>query len=287
MRSIWTTPLAVLSFLTVAACSDAPQPTSPGGAHGAAALSLAPDEAEALGRVEGWEGGAFVLNSGEGKPDVSSCFFRGLQTTQATIVRSPSGNWTMSCSFENLAPIAERQSETGWLCSIIGAPGKQTHHTSFVRTTSGTAHMTCHFSDKPMENAVVIAADISSLAQEALFTKPLGDLPGKQLTGETAAAGLACGPIAADLTGRIAIIERGVCAFDVKVRNAMNAGAAGVIVYNSAPFGDQVIIMNGAFRVEIPAVFVGRSTGLALRAATPTEVTISSCSRSASCRGAM
>src|SRR5205085_1748358 len=74
-------------------------PTPPG---------LTKDDAENLGRTEGWEGGAFVLNSGEGKPD-AFCHFRGLSATRVTLVRTPSGNWSLSCSFENLAPIAERQ----------------------------------------------------------------------------------------------------------------------------------------------------------------------------------
>lgn len=260
----------------------------------AAALATAPvtppaltkDELEALGRVEGWEGGAFVLNSGAGKPD-ATCFFRGLVATRVTIARPPSGNWTLSCSFENLPPIAEQQSITSFPCSIIGAPSDQTHQSSFVRTTSGTAQMSCHFSGKPIENAVVISGDLASPAQEGLFTQPLAELPGQQLTGQPVGAGLGCSPIAGSLTGQIAIIERGVCAFDVKVRNAMNAGAAGVIVYNSAAFGDQVIVMSGASTVGIPAVFVGRSTGLALLSMSPSQVTISSCGRSASCRGEM
>ena len=122
-------------------------------------------------------------------------------------------------------------------------------------------------------------------AQQAAFTRPVGNLSGQQITGETASAGLACAPISTDLTGRVAIVERGVCSFEAKVRNAMTAGAVAVIVYNSAPFGDQLIVMSGMTQVEIPAVFVGRSTGLALLAGSPMQVTISSCSRSASCRG--
>lgn len=251
-----------------------------------AASGLTQDDAATLARVEGWEGGAFVLNSGEGKPD-PFCFFRGgtFTTWRATIVRAPSGNWTLSCSFENLPPVAERESSTGWLCSIIGAPGHQTHHSSWVRTTSGTAHLNCHFSGKPIADAVVVFGGGAAPAQQAAFTLPVGNLSGQQITGETASAGLACAPISTDLTGKVAIVERGVCSFEAKVRNAMTAGAVAVIVYNSAPFGDQLIVMSGMTQVEIPAVFVGRSTGLALLAGSPMQVTISSCSRSASCRG--
>jgi subtilisin family serine protease len=53
---------------------------------------------------------------------------------------------------------------------------------------------------------------------------------------------LACdgGPPLSDLTGRIALLGRGVCDFTVKMRNAQNAGAVGVIMVNrvagEAPF---------------------------------------------------
>jgi hypothetical protein len=242
----------------------------------------------ALAREEGWEGGAFVLNSGAGKPN-GFCFYQGgaFVAQQVTVVRSPSGNWTLSCHFEGLAPIAEQETATGWLCSIIGAPMDQTHQSAWVRTPSGTARLTCQFSGKPIEDAAVRFDGVAAPAQQGAFSLPLGDIPGQQITGETAAAGLACTPIGSDLTGKIAIVERGVCAFSVKVQNAMNAGASAVIVYNSAPFGDQIIIMSGIGRIGIPAVFVGRSTGLALLAAAPSEVTITYCGRSASCRGAL
>src|SRR5688572_25757347 len=234
-------------------------------------------------REEGWEGGAIVLNSGEGQR-TPTCFFRGtFFTIQASVARSPSGNWTLSCRFEGLPEIAEPESSTGWLCSIIGDPSAQTHHSSWLRTTSGTAHLSCHFSDKPVRDAVVSFGDVAALAQQGSFSSALADAAGQSVSGETVNIGLGCAPIAADLTGKIAVAERGVCAFSDKAQRALDAGAAGIIVYNSAPFGDQIIIMGGLAPVDIPAVFVGRSTGLALL--TPTQVTITYCNRSASCRG--
>src|SRR5688500_8987062 len=233
-------------------------------------------------REEGWEGGAIVFNSGEGQPP--TCFFRNtFFTNQGTVARSPSGNWTLSCRFEGLPEIAEQESSTGWLCSIIGDPSAQTHHSSWLRTTSGTAHLSCHFSDKPVRDAVVSWGDVVAPAQQGSFSSALADAAGQSVSGETVNIGLGCAPIAADLTGKIAVAERGVCAFSDKAQRALDAGAAGIIVYNSAPFGDQIIIMAGPVPVNIPAVFVGRSTGLALL--TPTQVTITYCNRSASCRG--
>lgn len=67
---------------------------------------------------------------------------------------------------------------------------------------------------------------------------------------------LACNPIAEDLTNQIALISRGVCDFSVKVLNAQNAGAAGVVVVNREP---GIFIMGqGAVAVQptIPAYMV-------------------------------
>jgi len=45
----------------------------------------------------------------------------------------------------------------------------------------------------------------------------------------------ACEPLVNDLTGSIALIDRGACAFTIKVKNAQNAGAVGVIVADNVP----------------------------------------------------
>jgi hypothetical protein len=42
-----------------------------------------------------------------------------------------------------------------------------------------------------------------------------------------------CSAISTDLTGRIALIDRGACSFTTKVRNAETAGAVGAIVANN------------------------------------------------------
>ena len=74
---------------------------------------------------------------------------------------------------------------------------------------------------------------------------------------------------AAAVAGRIALVERGTCGFAVKARNATNAGAIGVIIYNqlanaaAAPpsmAGDGI---NDAF-VLIPSVSLRRADGLAI-----------------------
>jgi hypothetical protein len=75
---------------------------------------------------------------------------------------------------------------------------------------------------------------------------------------------------AAAVIGKIAIIERGLCGFAVKARNATEAGAIGVIIYNQLananagpPGMADDVAGNGAF-VTIPTVSFNRPDGLAV-----------------------
>ena len=80
-----------------------------------------------------------------------------------------------------------------------------------------------------------------------------------------------CSPFtnAAAVAGKIALVERGTCGFAQKARNATNAGAAAVIIYNNAAnaaagppsMGDDGI--NGQF-VTIPSVSLRRVDGLSI-----------------------
>ncbi len=88
-------------------------------------------------------------------------------------------------------------------------------------------------------------------------------------TGGTSTDG--CSPLdnAAAVAGKIVLIERGFCGFAVKAKNATDAGAAAVIIYNNAanvntaPPGMADDGINGAF-VTIPTVSVRRADGLAI-----------------------
>ena len=74
---------------------------------------------------------------------------------------------------------------------------------------------------------------------------------------------------AADVAGKIVLIERGTCGFAVKARNATEAGAAAVIIYNNAananaaPPGMADDGINGQF-VTIPTVSIRRADGLTI-----------------------
>jgi subtilisin family serine protease len=71
----------------------------------------------------------------------------------------------------------------------------------------------------------------------------------------------ACEPLVNDndMSGSIALVQRGGCEFDIKIGNAEDAGAVAVIVYNNA--GDPVVMNGSADLVDIPAVMTGQADG--------------------------
>lgn len=79
--------------------------------------------------------------------------------------------------------------------------------------------------------------------------------------------GLANTPIAADLSGKAALIERGGSDFSVKIGNAAAAGAVFAVIYNYVsgsgfcPGGDQLCPLGGTDYTPIPAVFIRNSDG--------------------------
>ncbi len=75
-----------------------------------------------------------------------------------------------------------------------------------------------------------------------------------------------CAAATVSLTGTIAIIDRGACNFDVKVKNAQSAGAIGAIIANNTGTDDYFTMGAGtAKRVTISAVMVGKNSGAALK----------------------
>ena len=80
----------------------------------------------------------------------------------------------------------------------------------------------------------------------------------------------ACETLAAgSLSGQIALMDRGTCAFVVKVKNVQNAGAVAAIVANNVN-GDSILTMGGTdATITIPAVFISQNDGTRLKAAAP------------------
>jgi subtilisin-like proprotein convertase family protein/subtilisin family serine protease len=76
--------------------------------------------------------------------------------------------------------------------------------------------------------------------------------------------GRALEPVQQNLTGKAALIERGINFFSEKIQRAADAGAAFAIIHNNQPDEDLVLMANTDF-LPIPAVFIRQSDGEALR----------------------
>ena len=84
------------------------------------------------------------------------------------------------------------------------------------------------------------------------------------LAGDTRGVGLACDQAsipAADATHSVAVIERGVCDFTVKVQNVEAKGYAGAIVFNRTGVDGCETLVTMLVEANIPAVFVSRTDG--------------------------
>lgn len=76
-----------------------------------------------------------------------------------------------------------------------------------------------------------------------------------------------CSAITNDLTGKIALLDRGTCGFVVKAKNAQNAGAIGVLIADNAA-GSPPAGMSGVDpTITIPSVRVSLDNGNAIKAA--------------------
>jgi Zn-dependent metalloprotease len=96
--------------------------------------------------------------------------------------------------------------------------------------------------------------------------------------GETLSDGCCAGPSfvcapgswpnAAAIAGKIALVDRGVCGFAIKVKNAQNNGASGAIVANNTT---GIVNMAGTdSTITIPALSIGQTDGNAIKAQTST-----------------
>lgn len=103
---------------------------------------------------------------------------------------------------------------------------------------------------------VVRALDVAEPA-----APPAAPLPGTTFDG--------CSPItnAAAVAGKIALVDRGFCGFVIKVKNAQNAGAIGVIVADNAPGAPPAGMAGVDPTIIIPSGRITLPDGNALKAA--------------------
>lgn len=84
-----------------------------------------------------------------------------------------------------------------------------------------------------------------------------------------------CSPLVGFTAGAIAIVDRGGCAFTVKVSNAQAAGAVAVVVANNVA-GVPTTMDGTDSTITIPAVMVSQSDGATIKAGLPATGTVAS-----------
>src|SRR6266511_2846117 len=75
-----------------------------------------------------------------------------------------------------------------------------------------------------------------------------------------------CTSVDPGASGKLAIVDRGTCTFSTKVRNAIAAGAIGVLVINNVAGDPTAMAKDGGGGDDLPAVMIGLNEGAALRA---------------------
>jgi minor extracellular serine protease Vpr len=75
-----------------------------------------------------------------------------------------------------------------------------------------------------------------------------------------------CAPFTADLTGQIALIDRGACTFSTKIRDAQTAGALGTLVVNNVAGDPSAMATDGtANQPTIPAAMLSHNDGNSIK----------------------
>jgi subtilisin family serine protease len=128
-------------------------------------------------------------------------------------------------------------------------------------------------------NTFTISPDATPIGYAPATGSPLppteGSLPMAR-TGTPTTANDACSALPADsLTGQAVLIRRGTCSFFIKASNAMNAGAAAVVLYNNAP-GRFSPTVAGTPEITIPVVAISDTEGVLINnrlAAGPVDLT--------------
>jgi hypothetical protein len=104
------------------------------------------------------------------------------------------------------------------------------------------------------------AAVLSARGQSGTF----GPLPSTPITADVVYGGEACAtlPNAAELAGKILLVDRGTCGFLDKARNAQTNGAlAMIIINNAANPGFPIVAGGGLEEITIPVVMISYAAG--------------------------
>ncbi|MGO4552088.1 M36 family metallopeptidase [Lysobacter sp. 2RAF19] len=155
--------------------------------------------------------------------------------------------------------------------------GGSTDNANFATPRDGrNPRMQMYLWSSPQPDHQVIAGGVTYPARRAEFSPPFtptglqGTVVAALDSGGTSNAD-GCEAITTNVTGRIALVNRGSCDFVVKATNAQAAGAVALIVANNVA-GDPFVM--GGTSPQFPAVMVTQAAGATLRAASPIAATI-------------
>jgi subtilisin family serine protease len=113
----------------------------------------------------------------------------------------------------------------------------------------------------PMGGGTTVGAAVGDFPP--LPTSSFGLFFNSQLTG--------CTSVDPGASGKVVVVNRGGCTFSAKVRNAIAAGAIGVVVINNVAGDPTAMAKDGGGGDNLPAVMIGKNEGAALRAANPPD----------------
>jgi minor extracellular serine protease Vpr len=178
---------------------------------------------------------------------------------------------------EALDPLAQAVNRAARAGVVVAVAAGNSGSTLFTVSSPGTAHgaLTAAASADPHFVGIPATFDTTTLGaalgQFGTFnpavSAALANWNNMAAGAGPGAATMACTAITTGThTGQIVVIDRGSCTFTTKVRNAQNAGAAGVMVVNSVAGDPVAMAQDGTTPIPtIPAVMVGRSTRGSLR----------------------
>ncbi|BCT91390.1 hypothetical protein LYSHEL_04140 [Lysobacter helvus] len=155
--------------------------------------------------------------------------------------------------------------------------GGSTDNANFATPNDGrNPRMQMYLWSSPEPDHQVLAGGNTFAARRAEFSPPFtpSGLQGTvvaALDGGGASNADGCEAITTNVSGRIALVDRGTCTFVVKAANAQAAGAVAMIVANNQA-GDPIVM--GGTDPQIPAVMVTQAAGATLRASSPIAATI-------------
>lgn len=141
---------------------------------------------------------------------------------------------------------------------ILGSPSSTPEAISVAQTQVPSAEQIALRIDQPAN----IAGNYPNTA--TLSFAPIDVL----VSGQVANAGLACAPgaITTDVAGKIALVDRGVCAISLKVDAAAQKGAIGVLVGLNAP-GDAITFSFGGGSTFVPSLVITQANANQIKSA--------------------